>query len=73
MPHFIADSSSVCFCHLFSAERGDRVDKNVEREILNHRMLQNPNVVGFKEVSVAMQQPQVAAAADAKQQHVQQS
>ncbi|WIA17833.1 hypothetical protein OEZ85_009339 [Tetradesmus obliquus] len=31
-------------------ERGDRVDKNVEREILNHRMLQNPNVVGFKEV-----------------------
>jgi hypothetical protein len=33
-----------------SAERGDRVDKNVEREILNHRMLQNPNVVGFKEV-----------------------
>eukprot|EP00879_Flechtneria_rotunda_P001597 GHRR01001757.1.p1 GENE.GHRR01001757.1~~GHRR01001757.1.p1 ORF type:complete len:342 (+),score=105.96 GHRR01001757.1:147-1172(+) len=31
-------------------ERGDRVDKNVEREILNHRMLINPNVVGFKEV-----------------------
>lgn len=28
-----------------------QVDKNVEREILNHRMLINPNVVGFKEVS----------------------
>eukprot|EP00877_Chromochloris_zofingiensis_P004441 jgi/Chrzof1/13999/Cz08g20200.t1 len=31
-------------------ERGDRIDKNVEREILNHRMLNNVNVIGFKEV-----------------------
>jgi hypothetical protein len=28
-----------------------QVDKNVEREILNHRMLLNANVVSFKEVS----------------------
>jgi hypothetical protein len=27
-----------------------QVDKNVEREILNHRMLRNVNVVAFKEV-----------------------
>lgn len=27
-----------------------QVDKNVEREILNHRMLLNANVVSFKEV-----------------------
>lgn len=29
-----------------------QVDKNVEREILNHRMLLNANVVSFKEVCV---------------------
>jgi hypothetical protein len=45
--------SGYLLCHLLLAERGDRVDKNVEREILNHRMLQNPNVVGFKEVGGA--------------------
>ena len=28
-----------------------QIDKNVEREILNHRMLNNVNVIGFKEVS----------------------
>ncbi len=28
-----------------------QVDKNVEREILNHRMLNHPNIVAFKEVS----------------------
>lgn len=27
-----------------------QVDKNVEREILNHRMLNHPNIIGFKEV-----------------------
>ena len=27
-----------------------QIDKNVEREILNHRMLNNINVIGFKEV-----------------------
>ncbi|CAG9467583.1 unnamed protein product [Pedinophyceae sp. YPF-701] len=31
-------------------ERGEKVDKNVEREILNHRNLRHPNIVGFKEV-----------------------
>ncbi|GAX75067.1 hypothetical protein CEUSTIGMA_g2511.t1 [Chlamydomonas eustigma] len=33
-------------------ERGDKVDKNVEREILNHRMLNHPNIVAFKEVRI---------------------
>lgn len=28
-----------------------QVDKNVEREILNHRMLSHPNIISFKEVS----------------------
>lgn len=31
-------------------ERGDRIDRNVEREIVNHRMLTHPNIIGFKEV-----------------------
>lgn len=31
-------------------DRGERVDRNVEREILNHRMLNHPNIIGFKEV-----------------------
>ena len=32
-------------------KRGEKVDKNVEREILNHRLLHHPNIIGFKEVS----------------------
>mmetsp|Transcript_18816 Transcript_18816/g.32119 ORF Transcript_18816/g.32119 Transcript_18816/m.32119 type:complete len:375 (-) Transcript_18816:784-1908(-) len=31
-------------------ERGDRVNKYVEAEILNHRMLRHPHVIEFKEV-----------------------
>lgn len=31
-------------------ERGDRVDRNVEREIINHRMLNHLNIIAFKEV-----------------------
>lgn len=31
-------------------ERGDRIDRNVEREIVNHRMLTHSNIIGFKEV-----------------------
>jgi hypothetical protein len=27
-----------------------QIDKNVEREILNHRMLNNAHVIGFREV-----------------------
>lgn len=34
-----------------------QVDKNVEREILNHRTLLNANVVSFKEVCVCVWQP----------------
>ena len=30
--------------------RLQQIDKNVEREILNHRMLNNPHVIGFREV-----------------------
>eukprot|EP00873_Tetraselmis_striata_P024682 jgi/Tetstr1/444946/TSEL_032764.t1 len=33
-------------------ERGSKVDKNVEREILNHRSLYHPNIIRFKEVFV---------------------
>jgi len=31
-------------------ERGDKIDKNVEREILNHRQLTHRNIVGFRRV-----------------------
>lgn len=33
-------------------ERGERIDKNVEREIINHKTLCHPNIVAFKEVFV---------------------
>ncbi|XP_039003625.1 serine/threonine-protein kinase SAPK10-like isoform X1 [Hibiscus syriacus] len=31
-------------------ERGDKIDENVQREIINHRSLRHPNIVRFKEV-----------------------
>jgi len=31
-------------------ERGSKIDKNVEREIINHRNLRHPNIIRFKEV-----------------------
>ncbi|KAK2657405.1 hypothetical protein Ddye_010457 [Dipteronia dyeriana] len=31
-------------------ERGDKIDGNVRREIINHRSLRHPNIVRFKEV-----------------------
>lgn len=31
-------------------ERGQKIDENAEREIINHRSLNNPNIIKFKEV-----------------------
>ncbi|KHN36202.1 Serine/threonine-protein kinase SRK2I [Glycine soja] len=31
-------------------ERGDKIDENVKREIINHRSLRRPNIIRFKEV-----------------------
>lgn len=31
-------------------ERGDKIDENVKREIINHRSLRHPNIVRFREV-----------------------
>lgn len=36
-------------------ERGDKIDKNVEREIVNHRMLRHSNIIGFREVFLTPQ------------------
>ncbi|GMH34696.1 hypothetical protein BSKO_02557 [Bryopsis sp. KO-2023] len=33
-------------------ERGEKIDKNVEREIINHRMLCHPNIIAFRELFV---------------------
>ncbi|BBM99864.1 serine/threonine-protein kinase SRK2 [Marchantia polymorpha subsp. ruderalis] len=33
-------------------ERGEKIDENVQREIINHRSLRHPNIVRFKEVMV---------------------
>ncbi|TYK27335.1 serine/threonine-protein kinase SRK2G-like isoform X1 [Cucumis melo var. makuwa] len=33
-------------------ERGPKIDKNVGREIINHRLLQHPTVIGFKEAKL---------------------
>ena len=32
--------------------RGPKIDKNVYREVINHRKLRHPNVIGFKAVHV---------------------
>jgi len=32
-------------------ERGEKIDENVQREIINHRSLKHPNIIRFKEVS----------------------
>ncbi|XP_002517501.2 serine/threonine-protein kinase SAPK3 [Ricinus communis] len=34
-------------------ERGNKIDENVQREIINHRSLRHPNIVRFKEVLLA--------------------
>ncbi|XP_061343949.1 serine/threonine-protein kinase SAPK3-like [Gastrolobium bilobum] len=31
-------------------ERGTKIDKKVQREIINHRCLRHPNIIGFREV-----------------------
>ncbi|GER30845.1 protein kinase superfamily protein [Striga asiatica] len=31
-------------------ERGEKIDENVQREIINHRSLRHPNIIKFKEV-----------------------
>mmetsp|Transcript_20871 Transcript_20871/g.66093 ORF Transcript_20871/g.66093 Transcript_20871/m.66093 type:complete len:340 (-) Transcript_20871:17-1036(-) len=31
-------------------ERGEKIDDNVRREIINHRLLRHPNIIQFKEV-----------------------
>lgn len=33
-------------------ERGEKIDKNVEREIINHRMLRHPNIIAFRELFI---------------------
>ncbi|KAG5028667.1 hypothetical protein JHK87_012181 [Glycine soja] len=37
-------------------ERGDKIDENVKREIINHRSLRHPNIVRFKEARFFFQQ-----------------
>ncbi|XP_038900630.1 serine/threonine-protein kinase SRK2E-like isoform X3 [Benincasa hispida] len=37
-------------------ERGDKIDENVQREIINHRSLKHPNIVKFKEARFFFQQ-----------------
>jgi serine/threonine protein kinase len=32
--------------------RGPKIDKNVYREVINHRKLSHPNVIGFKSIHV---------------------
>ncbi|GFH06100.1 Ser/thr protein kinase, partial [Haematococcus lacustris] len=44
---FRAPNGAMCAVKFI--ERGEKIDKNVEREILNHRMLVHPNIVAFKE------------------------
>ncbi|KAJ0602879.1 putative protein kinase CAMK-OST1L family [Helianthus annuus] len=34
-------------------ERGSKIDENVQREIINHRLLRHPNIIRFKEVSLS--------------------
>jgi serine/threonine-protein kinase SRK2 len=38
-------------------ERGEKIDENVQREIINHRSLRHPNIVRFKEVNFPPTRP----------------
>uniref|UniRef100_A0A453JUN1 non-specific serine/threonine protein kinase n=1 Tax=Aegilops tauschii subsp. strangulata TaxID=200361 RepID=A0A453JUN1_AEGTS len=44
-------------------DRGEKIDENVQREIINHRSLRHPNIIRFKEVSIrsVIQSPSPAA------------
>jgi serine/threonine-protein kinase SRK2 len=33
-------------------DRGEKIDENVQREIINHRSLRHPNIIRFKEVTM---------------------
>ncbi|RLM99426.1 hypothetical protein C2845_PM06G32480 [Panicum miliaceum] len=44
-------------------ERGQKIDENVQREIINHRSLCHPNIIQFKEVSDGAAVTAVAVAA----------
>ncbi|GAU29276.1 hypothetical protein TSUD_226470 [Trifolium subterraneum] len=37
-------------------QRGDKIGKNVEREIINHRFLSHPHIINFKEARYFFQQ-----------------
>ncbi|KAI3952400.1 hypothetical protein MKX01_005267 [Papaver californicum] len=46
----VKDKWSKEFFAVKYIERGQKIDENVQREIMNHRSLQHPNIVRFKEV-----------------------
>ena len=33
-------------------QRGQKIDKNVYREVINHRKLSHPNIIGFKSIHI---------------------
>lgn len=35
-----------------AVQRGPKIDKNVYREVINHRKLSHPNIIGFKSVHI---------------------
>lgn len=44
------DKASLELVAVKCIERGEKIDENVQREIINHRSLRHPNIVRFKEV-----------------------
>lgn len=41
-------------------KRGPKIDKNVFREVLNHRNLSHPNIIGFKGVFITPEHLNIA-------------
>ncbi|KAK7321201.1 hypothetical protein VNO77_31584 [Canavalia gladiata] len=46
----VRDNCTKEFFAVKFIERGQKIDENVQREIMNHRSLKHPNIVRFKEV-----------------------
>lgn len=48
--HLMKDKTTGEMVAIKKLPRGSKINKNVYREVLNHRKLSHPNIIGFKSV-----------------------
>jgi serine/threonine protein kinase len=46
--HLMKDKTTSEYVAVKKLPRGSKINKNVYREVLNHRKLSHPNIIGFK-------------------------